>query len=189
MTNRMKIKEVLSGRELLRIESLHKQLPKAELRRKIASLSVVYVLGTGYCLWTFWGEFIPLVCLILLASTIYAVMVAVLIVHIGNRGNPLIFTDKGIVLPNIIANCWSEIESYEWEDFKGRNKVPGPSVFSFSEGTCLSINLRGAMSVLCSRWRDNKGGNVLATYLIFFSAEQVVKAEAIISEYDVLRKR
>jgi len=90
MTNRAKVKEILSGNELLRVESLHKQLPKSELRRKVVSLTVVYVLGMAYSAWYFWGYFVPLLFFFLFASMIYGLVIAVLVGYIANRGNPLI---------------------------------------------------------------------------------------------------
>jgi len=188
MTNRTKVKEVLSGNELLRVESLHKQLPKSELRRKIVSLTVVYVLGMAYSAWYFWGYFVPLLFFFLFATMIYGLVISVLVGYIANRGNPLIVTDKGISLPYTAASFWSEIDSYEWEEFKGINKLPGPTVFSASEGTCLRIHLKSMVSVMFSRWTNNKGGNIMAINLVFFSPEQMMKAESIFAEHAIFKR-
>lgn len=188
MTNRTKVKEVLSGRELLRVESLHKQLPKLELRRKIVSLTVVYVLGIAYSVWYFWGYFVPLLCLFLFASMVCGLVIAVLVGYIANRGNPLIFTDKGISLPYTAASFWSEIGSYEWEEFKGINKVPGPTVFSAAKGTCLRIHLKDMVSVMFSQWTNNRGGNIMAINLVFFTTEQITKAETIFTEHAISKR-
>lgn len=188
MTNRAKVKEVLSGNELLRVESLHKQLPKSELRRKIVSLTVVYVLGMAYSAWYFWGYFVPLLFFFLFASMIYGLVIAVLVGYIANRENPLIFTDKGISLPYTAASFWSEIDSYEWEEFKGINKLPGPTVFSASEGTCLRIHLKSMVSVMFSRWTNNRGGNIMAINLVFFTPEQMKKVESIFAEHAIFKR-
>ena len=101
--------------------------------------------------------------------------------YLENKGNPLVFTDKGVALPSTAANFWNEIESYAWEEYKGMNKVPGPTVFSASEGICLKINPK---SILFSYWAG-RGGNIMTTSLIFFSPEQIVEAEHIFSKYSV----
>ncbi|WP_224958168.1 hypothetical protein [Geomonas subterranea] len=188
MTHSAKVKEVLSGTELLRVESLHKQLPKSELRRKIVSLTVVYLLGLAYSVWYFWGYFIPLLCLFVIASLVYGLILAVLVGYIANRGNPLIFTDRGICAPYTAANFWREVGSYEWEEYKGINKVPGPTLFSVAEGTCLRIQLKDLVSVMLSRWTTSRGGNIMAINLIFFTPEQIVKAESIFTEYGISKR-
>ncbi|TSK06234.1 MAG: hypothetical protein FPO08_15595 [Geobacter sp.] len=189
MTNRAKINEVLAGRELMRIDSQHKQQPRENKKRNLIIITLIYGLGLIYSFWFHWGEKSPLIFLLpMILTMLYGVVIAVSFVYTNNRGNPLIFTDRGIVLPFIAANFWNEIESYEWEDFAGWNKVPGPTVFSMVEGTSLRINLNGAMGWFSTRWRDGRGGNVLATYLIFFSPEHITKAESIFAEYVIKRK-
>ena len=185
---RSKTKAVLSGKELLRIKSLHKQIPQERINQSFLLFTAVYMFGTGYTIWFFWDENTPLTYLMPILSTmLYGCLIAVLLVHIRNRGAPLIFTDKGIVLPHLAANSWDEIESYEWEEFRGWGKIPGPTVFSMAEGTCLRINLK--CPLLFSRWIGQYGRNAMTTYLIFFSPEQMLTAETIFGEYAVQKKR
>ncbi len=61
-------------------------------------------------------------------------------------------------------------------------KVPGPRVFSTSGGITLHVNLHGTME-LFSGWRAVRAGNILATYLIFFSPEQIEQVESVFSEF------
>jgi len=188
MRTQTRINEILTGVELLRIESLHRQIPSSDIKRKINSLTIIFILGSFFSIWKYRDDIIPLLFFLGFVSMIYALMVAFIKVYLQNKGNPLIFTDKGIVLPNIAANFWNEIESYGWEEFKGWNKVPGPTVFSASEGSCLNLTLNGGFSILLPRWRDSKGGNIFATALIFFTQEQMAKAEEIFSNYFIPKR-
>lgn len=188
MTNRAKMNEILAGRELLRIESLHKPLTKENKNRNLFTITLIYVMGLAYSFWFHWSEKSPLIFLLpLILTVLYGTVVAVSFLYTNNRGNALIFTDRGIVLPFVAANFWQEIQAYEWEDFTGWNKVPGPTVFSMAEGTSVRLNLDGAMGWFCTRWRDGRGGNILATYLIFFSPEEIAKAEAIFADHVIER--
>lgn len=188
MRNQTRINEILTGVELLRIESLHRQIPSSDIKRKITSLTIIFILGSIFSIWKYREDIIPLLFFLGFVSMIYALMLAFIKVYLQNKGNPLIFTDKGIVLPNIAANFWNEIESYGWEEFKGWNKVPGPTVFSASEGSCLNLTLNGGLSIFLPRWRDSKGGNIFATALIFFTQEQIAKAEEIFSNHSISKR-
>jgi len=137
-----------------------------------------------YAFWFHWELQSQLLFLLLMIFTLlYGCLVALLVFYVGNRGNPLVFTDKGVVLPFVAGSYWGEIESYSWEEYSGIRKVPGPTVLSFSEGTCLNIKPKG--SILFSRWINGHGGSVMAIYLIFFSKEQIAQTEAIFCEYAV----
>lgn len=188
MRNQTRISEILTGVELLRIESLHHQIPSSDIKRKITSLTIIFILGSIFSIWKYREDIVPLLFFLAFVSMIYALMIAFIKLYLQNKGNPLIFTDKGIVLPNIAANFWNEIESYGWEEFKGWKKVPGPTVFSASEGSCLSLNLKDCLSIFLSRWRDSKGGNIFATALIFFTQAQIAKAEEIFSKNSVPKR-
>lgn len=189
MTNQGKIKDVLAGKELLRINSQHKQLPNQKKKWRLVAISITYGLGMLFSLWFYWGES-PLIYLTpAIITALYCFCLILFFSFTSNKGNPLIFTEKGIVLPNITANYWNEIESYGWEDYTGWNKVPGPRVFSASGGITLHVNLSGTMAELFSGWRATRGGNILATYLIFFSPEQIAQAESVFSEFGVQRPR
>ncbi|MDU0460271.1 MAG: hypothetical protein RW306_16205 [Geobacteraceae bacterium] len=188
MRNQTRINEILTGAELLRIESLHRQIPSSDIKRKITSLTIIFILGSIFSIWKYREDIIPLLFFLGFVSMIYALMVAFIKIYLQNKGNPLIFTDKGIVLPNIAANFWNEIESYGWEEYKGWNKVPGPTVFSASEGSCLNLTLKGGLSIFLPRWCDSKGGNIFATALIFFSKEQIAKAEEIFSNHSISKR-
>lgn len=145
----------------------------------------MYGLGMLYSLWFYWGQS-PLIFLLpAMITALYCICLILFFSFTSNKGNPLIFTEKGIVLPYITANYWNEIESYRWEDYTGWNKVPGPRVFSTSGGITLHVNLRGTME-LFSGWRAVRAGNILATYLIFFSPEQIEQVESVFLEFGVL---
>lgn len=187
MINR-KIKDVLAGKELLRINSQHKQLPTQKKKWIFIVITIMYGLGMLYSLWFYWGQS-PLIFLLpAMITALYCICLILFLSFTSNKGNPLIFTEKGIVLPYITASNWNEIESYGWEDYTGWSKVPGPSVFSASGGITLHVNLRGTME-LFSGWRAVRGGNILATYLIFFSPEQITQVESVFSEFGVQQTR
>jgi len=189
MTNQEKIEDVLAGKELLRVDSLHKQLPKKSKKIIFVVITSMYGLGMLYSLLLYWGQS-PLIYLIpAMITACYCISLILYVSFTSNKGNPLIFTQKGIVLPNITATYWNEIESYGWEDYTGWNKVPGPRVLSTSGGITLHVNLREAMKELVSGWRAVRGGNILATYLIFFSPEQIEQVEGIFSEFGIQRPR
>lgn len=188
MRNQARIDEILTGVELLRVESLHRQIPSSDIKRKITSLTIIFILGSIFSIWKYREDVVPLLFFLAFMLMIYVLMVAFIFTYLQNKGNPLIITDKGIGLPNTIGNYWNEIESYSWIEFKGWMKVPGPTVFSASEGICLNLTLKNGVSIFLPRWRDGKGGNIFATALIFFSQEQIVRAEEIFS-HNLIPKR
>jgi hypothetical protein len=100
MRNQTRINEILTGVEMLRIESLHRQIPSSDIKRKITSLTIIFTLGSIFSIWKYREDIIPLLFFLGFVSMIYALMVAFVKVYLQNKGNPLTFTDKGIVLPN-----------------------------------------------------------------------------------------
>ena len=98
------------------------------------------------------------------------------------KENALIITDKGLAFWPIVAEKWEDIESYSWEEFKGINRVPGPTVFSSCEGVTLRILINGLFQ-RCLESRTSH--SIFATYLIFFSPEQMATAEGILKQHGI----
>jgi hypothetical protein len=188
MFQRRKNKDIISGQELLRINSLLKKSSNVSFKFIIILSSLFFVVCVFLAAYYF-KDSEPKYIIILFPGFITLFFTAILTLifsYFRNKGNPLLFTDKGIAIPYLSENYWQEIESYGWDEYKGLNKLPGPTLFSLSEGICLKINPKGFG--LASRWTNTRGGNIMAVYLIFFSKEQQLKAETIFNQHGVRKK-
>jgi hypothetical protein len=179
LVSKVKGREIIGGKELLCVASLHHQLSKSTRNYLVLIATVVCLAGLLYGYWTrvdvknymlFWS--------ILIAAVYGLILIFIFISTL--RGYPLIITDKGIAVPMLVAEFWSDIESYSWEKFYGANRMLGPTIFSTREGTTLKLKTKGMLP------RTQQGGHsILSTYLIFFSPEQIEAAEKIFNEHGI----
>jgi hypothetical protein len=161
--------DILSGQNLLIVKSIHSHKAELSKFKYLITVTIVYVVFI-ICLFAFTQrinfEIVSISALLTVAGGAFAYL---LLNEIRRSGNPLIFTPKGIAIPNRTCNYWNEIESFCWEEYKGKKKVPGPFMFTRSEGTSLRITPKSGL--LASKWTNSFGGNVLAYSLIFFTPE------------------
>jgi hypothetical protein len=189
---RTKFTEILDARELLKVESLHKSLPARKRKILIYLASVIYILGLVYAIQInsdIQGGFLSSG----FTLTILYVIALLLIFWYAQTVGPLIITERGIAFYPIAAEKWDDIEGYKWEEFKGyswrdvkgMSRLPGPlTVFSSHEGICLRIINKG----IIQRSLDGRSGkSIFATYLTFFSPEQIALAQEIFSQHGLKR--
>jgi len=145
--------------------------------------TVILVLGMAYGFWVsrvIYG--LALVTWTVVLTLLYGLVILMIFYSSKAKGNPLIFTERGIALHPVVAELWEDIESYSWEEFKGINRVPGPTVLSLREGFCLKIINKGILQ-RCLEAKSRH--SIFGTYLVFFSPEQMVAAESIINQYGI----
>ena len=161
--------------------------PISDKTRKVLFVVVtaLYILGFVFATWTSpdisgmmlaWGTILT----ILYGASIFLVF---LFGH--TKGRPLIITDRGITYYPLMAEKWADSESYSWETFKGLSRIPGPTLFSLSEGVTLRLTNKG----LIPRNIDIKSGHsLLAQLLIFFTPEQIAIADSILEQHGIRKK-
>jgi hypothetical protein len=184
MFNRNKCNEILKGRELLRVNSLRKPISPKKRKIVIAVITFLYLIGLIF------GRLINPDRLdqMLVWSLILTILYGTSILYFlfgGAMGEPLIITEKGVACYPGVVEIWSDLESYSWETFSGLSKVPGPTLFSWTEGISLRLINKG----LIQRNLDIRSGHTLLTqYLIFFSRDEIATADAIFSQHGIVKK-
>lgn len=177
MSKKEKTLEILKGREILRVDSLQRTVPKKNLSERMVIATVFFIVVMVYFYWINRG---PLDLLLIwwgITIMLYVTVVWITVYFSSKLGKPLIITEMGIAGPNL-AELWHDIESYRWESFEGAKKILGPTVLSACGGICLKIKNKG----IFPRTIDGYGHSMLAQYLIFFSPEQIALAEHIFDQ-------
>ena len=169
---KQKIREILIGNELLRIESIHRKVPKWIRYTALLIISIGYILAllirlNEEELWL-WVS----------AISVLYVLILLVIIRMTNEGNLFIVTEKGIVVDPYLAELWEDIEGYGWETFKGLNRIS----LSAKERTCLLVVNKGRFQ----RNHENiSNHSMLAQHGIFFNSEQIAKAEVIFGQFGI----
>ena len=178
MSKSKKIREILSAKELLRVASVHIRISKSIRFLFVIVISMVFLLAFIYVLMVFDREApMPIrIYLLIGIAGLYGLSVAVLM-RSTNRGNPLIITERGIVIIPAIVEVWEDLEKYGWETFTGTQRV---SLTSKGEGTCLYIINKGNFQRNIESWT---GHTSLSQYGIFFRPEQIIEAEKILRRF------
>jgi hypothetical protein len=180
MSKKKKTIEILKGRELLRVNSLHKPISEKNRRARMSIATLFFFIVTVYFYWTNRSRLDLLLPLLGILIILYGAVLFMTSYWSGVLGQPLIITDKGIAGPHV-AESWDEIESYRWENFNGATKIFGPTVFSTCDGVCLRIKNKG----IFPRTLDGHGHTMFAQFLIFFSPEQIATAESILKQHGI----
>jgi hypothetical protein len=184
MFRKEKCDQILQGRELLRINSLRKSIPAKKRNAAIAIITCLYIIGLIF------GKFInpDRTDQMLVWSLILTILYGTSILYFlfgGPMGQPLIITEKGLSCFPAVVETWNDLESYSWETFSGLSKVPGPTLFSWTEGVCLRLINKG----MIQRNLDVRSGHsILATYLIFFNPDEIATADVIFSQHGLVKK-
>ena len=177
--------EILEGRELLKVNSLHR--PISDKKRKVLFyvVTTLYVLGFVFAKWTSPDVSGTMLAWGFVLTTLYGLSLFLIYLFSRTKGKPLIITERGITYYPLVAEKWTDIESYSWESFKGLSRIPGPTLLSFSEGVCLRIMNKG----IIQRNIDIKSGHsIFATFLIFFTPEQIALADAILGQHGIKKE-
>ena len=172
MRKKQKIRGILIGNELLRIESIHRKVPKWIRYTALLIISIGYILAlllrlNEEELWL-WVS----------AISVLYVLILVVVVRMTNEKNPFIVTEKGIVVDPYLAEVWEDIEGYGWETFKGLNRIS----LSAKERTCLLIVNKGRFQ---RNLENISNHSMLAQYGIFFNSEQMAETEIIFSQFGI----
>ena len=183
MLNRTKTKEILKGSELLKVASLQKPILIKSRKVLLSIVTTIYVLSLGYGVYITKDEPQNIQLYLLVGLTmLYAMVFYLTFVLRSAKENALIITENGIAYWPIVAEKWEDIESYTWEEFKGLRRVPGPTALSSCEGTTLRLINKGFFQ-RCLEGRT--GHSIFATYLIFFSPEQIATTDDIIKQHGI----
>jgi len=183
MLNRSKTNDILKGVELLRVPSLQKPISKKKRKAVIAVTTLLYAafLVYGFFITKDAPQSIKFSWLVVL-TILYFLGIVITFILGSSTENALILTERGIAYWPIVAEHWEDIERYSWEEFKGINRVPGPTVFSSREGITLKLITKG----IFQRCLESKTGHsIFATYLIFFSPEQIAAAEVVFEQHGI----
>ena len=114
-------------------------------------------------------------------SMLFGLILAVIYRFSKGRGNPLIFTERGIVIDPLLVETWEDIETFRWEKFQGLTRI---SFSSKGEGMCLQIVNKGVIQRNIETWT---GHTMMAQYGIFFTKEQMKETEIIFQKYGISR--
>jgi uncharacterized membrane protein YhdT len=187
MLNRSKINDILKGAVLLKVDSLQKPLSKNNRKITLGVATLVYVFGWIYSAFiTADAPRLIKFSIPIILTLLYIMVVPVLFLLSRAKENSLTITERGLAFWPIVAEKWEDIESYSWEEFKGINRVPGPTVFSSCEGVTLRIIIKG----LLQRCLENRTSHsIFATYLIFFSPDQIAATEAIMNQHGIKKAK
>jgi hypothetical protein len=108
------------------------------------------------------------------------VVVFMVLNRIFSRGNPLIFTKKGIYLEPFIYEYWEDLESYSFKKYEGIHRI----TFS-TKGTGIALSISNK-SVL-KRTTNLRGHSYIATNGNFLSSNQVQDIMNIFNSYKIER--
>ncbi|TAN43612.1 MAG: hypothetical protein EPN25_00015 [Nitrospirae bacterium] len=180
MVNENKIKSILKERELLKVNSLNKAVAPESRKSLLILASGVYIIGLAYGLWISTDINNLMVMWSITLTLLYGFSIFIIIFLTTAKGSPLIITEKGIVCRPIVAEFWEDIESYNWEEFKGGTCMPGSTLFSIGEGISLKLKTKGLLPRT-----QLQGRTIFGTYLIFFSPEQMAITENIFDQQGI----
>lgn len=180
MLKRNKSKEILSAKELLRIDSINIRISKTTrgILILLASFIYLFLLIFGLLSVATGAPLIIKLSWVFLISLVFIIMLLI-ITKIIIRSSPLRMTERGIIIDPYLVELWEDIDSYGWETFKGLSKM---SFSSKGEGTCLYILNKGTFQRNVETWT---GHTMLAQYGIFFTPEQIQETEKIFQRFGI----
>jgi hypothetical protein len=170
----------------LKVDSLHRPISNRKRKVLFYVVTAVYILGFVFAKWTSpdvsgmmltWG---------FMLTILYATSIFLIFLFGRIRGRPLIITDRGITYYPLVAERWADIESYSWETFKGLSRIPGPTLFSLSEGVTLRLMNKG---IIPRNINIHSGHSTLAMFLVFFTSEQIEITDSILEQHGIRKKK
>ncbi len=160
----------MRGGELLRVPSLLTAMPNSKVSGavllQIIGYIVVLIAGRLWLTNTD-GQYLAVVLsfAILFAVKIYFVLLG------KQQGNPLIITERGIIIWPLIAEYWKDIETYRWEEVQR----PGPNP---QTGICLRLKAR-------NNFPRNFVYDSFRAYLTLFPSEHLSATNTIFQQHGI----
>ena len=188
MLNKTKNNEILKAKELLRVDTVFQKMPNSRKKVAMFVISVIFVVSIIYFAWINKSSSMPKgfsIGIFLILALLYGLVLIVVSFLNKTRGNPLVFTTRGIVMYPLVSEYWEDIEDYQWEEFTGIKRLPGPTLFSTSTGTCLRLINKGFFQ---RNLENHTGHSIFATWGIFFSPDQIIIAEKIFQEHGIKKR-
>lgn len=179
LLRRRKQKDISAAPELLQIHAIGWKMPSIVTISLYLLVTLLYIVMM-ISLFKEPGivDRVHLIIFSVMGTAIYAGALMSIRVVSKSKRQPLVFTERGIVGPYLVAIKYDEIEGYTWEDFRGFTRVvPGPD----GGGTCLFIRDKS----IIPNYIDKHGHTVFVNYGFFFDQNQIDKTESIMERYGV----